>query len=43
LLAPSEFDQLLSFDRHKAAKGTPKDDVLAVLEKKLLADRRGRE
>jgi hypothetical protein len=30
--APSEFDQLLSFGRHKAAKDTPKDDVLAVLE-----------
>jgi hypothetical protein len=40
--APSEFDQLLSFDRHKAAKDTPKDDGLAVLEN-ILADRRGRE
>jgi hypothetical protein len=40
--APSEFDQLLSFDRHKAAQDTPKDDVLAVLEN-VLADRRGRE
>jgi hypothetical protein len=40
--AQSEFDQLLSFDRHKAAQDTPKDDVLAVLEN-VLADRRGRE
>jgi len=28
----SEGHQLLSFGRHKAAKDTPKDDVLAVLE-----------
>jgi hypothetical protein len=28
--APSEFDQLLLFDRHKSAKETPRDDVLCV-------------
>ena len=40
--APSAFDQMLSFDRHKAAKETPKHDVLDVLQG-ILADHRGRE
>ena len=37
--APSEFDQLLSFDRPKPPKKSSPDDVLAVLEN-ILSDRR---
>jgi hypothetical protein len=37
--APSEFDQLLSFDRAKAPKKDPHADVIAVLEN-VLARRR---
>jgi hypothetical protein len=40
--APSEFDQLLLFDRHEATKETPKGSVLVMLEK-ILADHRRRE
>jgi hypothetical protein len=36
--APSEFDQLLSFDRPKGPKESSHADVLAMLEK-VLADR----
>jgi hypothetical protein len=40
--APSEFDQLLSFDRPKSPKETSRADVVAMLEN-ILADRHGRE
>jgi hypothetical protein len=41
--APSEFDQLLSFDRPKSApKETSNDGVVGVVEN-ILSDRRGRE
>ena len=40
--APSEFDQLLSFDRPKSPKETSRADVVAML-KNILADRHGRE
>jgi hypothetical protein len=40
--APSEFDQLLSFDRPKRPKETSRADVVAMLEN-ILADRHGRE
>jgi hypothetical protein len=38
--APPEFDQLLSFDRHKSPEKSSRADVLAMLEN-ILADRRG--
>jgi hypothetical protein len=38
--APSEFDQLLSFDRPKNPKESSRADVLAMLEN-ILADRHG--
>jgi hypothetical protein len=40
--APSEFDQLLSFDRPKSPEESSHADVLAMLEK-VLADRDGRK
>jgi hypothetical protein len=40
--APSEFDQLLSFDRPKIPKENSSADVLAMLEN-ILADRHGRK
>jgi hypothetical protein len=40
--APSEFDQLLSFDRPKSPKESSRGDVLAMLES-ILADRHGRK
>jgi hypothetical protein len=40
--APSEFDQLLSFDRPKSPKENSSADVLAMLEN-ILADRHGRK
>jgi hypothetical protein len=39
---PSEFDQLLSFDRPKSSKERSHADVLAILEN-ILADRHGHE
>src|ERR1700726_3655495 len=38
--APSEFDQLLSFDRPKSPKESSRADVLAMLES-ILLDRHG--
>ena len=40
--APSEFDQLLSFDRPKSPKESSRGDVLAMLES-ILADPHGRK
>jgi hypothetical protein len=40
--APSEFDQLLSFDRPKSREESSHAEVLAMLEK-VLADRDGRK
>jgi hypothetical protein len=40
--APSEFDQLLSFDRPKSSKESSHADVLAMLET-ILADRHERK
>jgi hypothetical protein len=40
--APSEFDQLLSFDRPKGPKESSNNDILAMVED-ILADRRGSE
>jgi hypothetical protein len=40
--APSEFDQLLSFDRPKSPNESSRADVLAMLES-ILVDRHGRK
>jgi hypothetical protein len=40
--APSEFDQLLSFDRVKSPNRLSDDGVLSVVEE-ILAERRGKE
>ncbi|WP_291688251.1 hypothetical protein [Bradyrhizobium sp.] len=39
--APSEFDQLLGFDRHKRRERISGDGVLGIVED-ILAERRGR-
>jgi hypothetical protein len=36
--APSEFDQLLSFSRHKKPEAIPRDAVLGIVED-ILAER----
>ena len=40
--APSEFDQLLSFDRPKSPKKSSRADILTILEN-VLSDRQGRK